>query len=86
MFCWDGSGKFKNTRKKGTDQENAKNQWRKEKQEIFTFLEVLILMCSASVRHQGLPPSCNPPSGEPTHTEPPYNFKLSVVFKYCSSV
>ncbi len=26
IFCWDGSGKFKNTRRKGTDQENSKKQ------------------------------------------------------------
>jgi len=35
----DRSGKFKKTRWK---------EWRKEKEEIFTFVEVLILMCSAS--------------------------------------
>ncbi len=26
IFCWDGSGKFKNTRRKGADQENSKKQ------------------------------------------------------------
>jgi hypothetical protein len=25
-FSWDGSGKFRNTRRKGTDQENSKKQ------------------------------------------------------------
>jgi hypothetical protein len=67
FFAGTDQEKFKNTRKKGKDQENSKKQWRKEKQEIFTFVEVLILMCSVLVRHQGLPPSRNPPSGEPTH-------------------
>ncbi len=66
----DGSRKFKNTRKKGTNQENSKKQdgknggkkknrflctWR------FPYLRVLHLW----EMHSG--PSCNPPSEEPTH-------------------
>ncbi len=43
-------------------------EWRKEKEEIFTFTEFLTLMCSALVGNTlGLLPSCRPPSGEPTH-------------------
>jgi hypothetical protein len=36
----DRSGKFRKTRRK---------EWRKEKEEIFTYVEVPILMCSPSV-------------------------------------
>jgi hypothetical protein len=55
IFWWDRSGKFKNTRSKGTDQEkNLKQEGRnggKRKKEIFffnefTYMEVPILMCS----------------------------------------
>jgi hypothetical protein len=54
----DISGKFKKTRRK---------EWRKEKEEIFKYVEVPILVCSPSVRNAlGLLPSCDPPSGEPT--------------------
>jgi hypothetical protein len=55
----DRSGKFKKARWK---------EWRKEKEEILTFVEFLVLMCSASVGNTvGLLRSCHPPSGEPTH-------------------
>jgi hypothetical protein len=74
IFGWDGSGKFKNTRRrKGTDQEISKKprrkEWRKEKEEIFTYMEVPIVVC---VLHRlrtpsvWLPPLCDPSSGEPT--------------------
>jgi hypothetical protein len=55
----DRSGKFKKTRRK---------EWRKEKEkEIFMYVEVSIPMCCPSVGNAlGLPPSCDPPSGEPT--------------------
>jgi hypothetical protein len=65
----------KNKRRKGmTHQENSKKttrlkEWRKEKEEIYLFMsvEVPILMCSPTVENTlGLPPSCDPPSGEPT--------------------
>ncbi len=37
-----------------------------------------------SRQHQGLRPSCNPPSGEPTHMRTsPTTLKLSLVFQYC---
>ncbi len=39
FFWWEGSGKYENTRRQGTDQENSKEtrrkEWRKEKEEIF---------------------------------------------------
>jgi hypothetical protein len=50
-------------------QKNKKERMeeRKEK-EIFMYVEVSIPMCSPSVGYAlGLPPSCDPPSGEPTH-------------------
>ncbi len=54
----DRSGKFKKTRRK---------EWRKEKVEIVTYVEVPILVCSPSVGNTlGLPCSCETPSGEPT--------------------
>jgi hypothetical protein len=78
FFWWDRSRKFKNTRPKGTEQENSKKQegknGRKKKKRFYfyffkTFVEVPILVCSPSVGNAlRLLPSCNPPSGEPTHT------------------
>jgi hypothetical protein len=65
----------KNKRRKGmTDQEfflkKTRKEWRKEKKEeiyLFPSVEVPILMCSPTVENAlGLPPSCDPPSGEPT--------------------
>jgi hypothetical protein len=67
----------------GTDQENSKTQggkdrsgklkkarrkeWRKEKEEIVTYVKVPILMCSQLVGNTlGLPRSCDTPSEEPT--------------------
>jgi hypothetical protein len=51
--------KFKKTRRK---------EWRKKK-EIFTYVEVPILVCSPSVENAlKIPPLCDPPSGKPTHT------------------
>jgi hypothetical protein len=46
----DRSGRFKKTRRK---------EWRREKQYIFSYMEVPILMCSRSV-----PLWCDLPSGE----------------------
>jgi hypothetical protein len=55
----DKSGKFKKTRRK---------EWRREKEQIFMYLEVPILVCSPLVGDAlGLPPLCDLPSGEPTH-------------------
>jgi hypothetical protein len=68
----DRSGKFKKARWK---------EWRKENEEIFTFVEVLILMCSASVGNPvELLRLCHPPLRR-THSygNLPYNFKLSLV-------
>ncbi len=65
----DRSGKFKKTRRK---------EWRKgKKKEIFMYVEVSIPMCSPSVGNAlGLPPSCDPPSEEPTLMwEPPLQQK-----------
>jgi hypothetical protein len=55
----------------GMNQENSKTQEGKnagkKKKRFFTHMEVPILMCSPLVGNTlGLPPSCNPPSGEPT--------------------
>jgi hypothetical protein len=55
----------------GTDQDNSKKEkrkeWRKEKEEIFTDVEVPILVCSPSARNGlMLPPSCNLPLEELT--------------------
>jgi hypothetical protein len=58
----------------GTFQKKRRKEWKKEKEEIysylfFTFVEVPILVCSPSVGNGlGLLPLCNPPSGEPTPT------------------
>ncbi len=55
----DRSRKFKKTRRK---------EWRKEREEIFAYLEVPILMCSPLVGDaMGLPLWWDNPSGEPTH-------------------
>jgi hypothetical protein len=61
-------------RRKGTDQEIKKKtrrkEWRKEKEETFTYVEVPILECVGNtlgplcVRNT-LRPLCDPPSGEP---------------------
>jgi hypothetical protein len=69
----DRSGKFKKTRRK---------EWRKEKEEIFMYVEVL--MCFPSVGNTlGVPPSCDPPSGEPTHmgTSPTTKFPINTGVK-----
>ncbi len=72
MFWWDGSGKFKNTRRKGTDHESSKNQegknGGKKKKRFLLYVEVpILIMCSSSFRNAlRVPPLCNPPSGEPT--------------------
>jgi len=43
-----------------------KKEWRKEKEEIFTYAEGPIQVGSPLVGNAlGLPCSCNPPSGEP---------------------
>jgi hypothetical protein len=49
----------------------------KEKQEIFfMYVEVPILMCSSSIKNMlRLPPSCDPPSGEPTRMGTPLTTK-----------
>ncbi len=58
-----GKGQIKRIQKKQEGKE-----WRKEKEEIFMYVEVPILMCFPLVRNAlGLPASCDPPSGEPTH-------------------
>jgi hypothetical protein len=62
----------------GTDQENSKKtrrkEWRKEKEENFTNVEVRILLCSPLVGNAlRLLPYCNPPSGEPLVWNIPYN-------------
>jgi hypothetical protein len=67
----DKSGKFKKTRRK---------EWRKEKEQIFIYLEVPILVCSPLVGDAlELPPSCNPPSGE---IRLRYGFLCSICFIY----
>jgi hypothetical protein len=54
----DTPGKFKKTRRK---------EWRREKEEIFKYMEVPILMCSPLVGNTlGLVPLWDHPSGEPT--------------------
>jgi hypothetical protein len=59
----DRSGKFNKRRRK---------ERRKEKEEIFTYLEVPILVYSPSVRNAlRLPPSCNLPHENPLIWEPP---------------
>jgi hypothetical protein len=69
----DRSGKFRKTRRK---------DWRKEKEEILTCLEVPILVCYLSMGNTfWLPPSCEPPSGEPTHMgTSPTTLLMSVIF------
>jgi hypothetical protein len=71
-----GSGDFKKTRRK---------ECRKEKEEIFMYVEVPILVCFPSVGNAlGLPPSSDPPPGEPTHvgtspaTELPVNTRVKI--------
>jgi hypothetical protein len=57
------SGKLKKTRWK---------EWRKEKEEIFTFMEVLILICSALVGNtKGYHPCATFPQENPHIWEPP---------------
>jgi hypothetical protein len=57
------SGEFKKTRRK---------EWRKEKEEIFMYVEVPILVCFPSVGNTlGVPPSCNLPQENPLIWEPP---------------
>jgi hypothetical protein len=48
--------------------QQGKNGGKKKKRiYFFTSVEVPILMCSPTVENAlGLPPSCDPPSGEPT--------------------
>jgi hypothetical protein len=59
----DRSGKFKKTRT---------TEWRKEREEIFAYLAVPILMCSPLVGDAlGLPLWWYSPSREPTVWEPP---------------
>ncbi len=53
----DRSGKFKKTRRK---------EWRQEKEEIFTYLEVPSVFCIGRGRPQATA-LVQPPSGEPTH-------------------
>ncbi len=68
-IVFDGmdSAKLKNTRRKGTDEEKSekkrRKKWRKQKEEIFIYVEVPILVCSPSLEN-GLRLS---PSAEPTH-------------------
>jgi hypothetical protein len=86
-----------------TDQQNSKTQgrkgqirkiqktrwkeWRKEKEKIFTFARVLILMCSASVGNtKGYCPRATSLGRTHSYENLPYNFILSLVFQYCSSV
>jgi hypothetical protein len=63
-----GKGQIRKIQKKG-------KEWRKEKEEIFTDVEVPILVCSPSARNAlVLPPSCNLPLGELTRMgTSPYN-------------
>jgi hypothetical protein len=66
IFWWDRSGKFKK-HKEIFLKKTRRKEWRKEKEEISMYVEVPILVCSPWVGNTlGLPPSCNPPSGEPT--------------------
>ncbi len=65
-----GKGHQENSKKK-----KKKKEWRKEKEEIFTDVEVPILVCSPLARNAlMLPPSCNLPLEE-THSygNLPYN-------------
>jgi hypothetical protein len=64
--------------------ETRRKEWRKEKEEIFMYVEVPILVCFPSVVNAlGLPPSCDPPSGEPTHmgTSPTTKFPINTGVK-----
>jgi hypothetical protein len=59
-----GKGQIKENSKK---QEGKNGGKEKKKKEIFIYVEVSIPMCSPLVGNAlGLPPSCDPPSGEPT--------------------
>jgi len=59
----DRSGKFQKKRWK---------EWRKQKENIFTFVEVLILMCSAWVGNtKGYHPCATLPQENPLIWEPP---------------
>jgi hypothetical protein len=67
LFDGMESGKFKNTRRKGTDQENPKKQEGKnggKKKKRFLCTWRFPYSC---VLHQSGTPSCNSPSREPTH-------------------
>ncbi len=65
---------MKNTRRKGTDQEfflKTRKEWRKEKEEIFTYVEVPILMCSRLIgeeRPKGNKKKAMPPPTSKTDT------------------
>jgi hypothetical protein len=49
-------------------QKNKKERMEERKRRDFYNLEVPILVCSPSIGNTlWLPPSCDPPSGEPTH-------------------
>jgi hypothetical protein len=73
----DRSGKFKKTRRK---------EWRKEREEIFAYLEVPILMCSPLVGDaMGLPLWWDSPSGEPTHMGTSPTTAQDWKKKHCSS-
>jgi hypothetical protein len=63
--------KLKNTRRKGTNQENSRKQEGNnggKKEEICAYMEVPILVCLPLLGDAlRLPHLCDPPSGEPTH-------------------
>ncbi len=84
-FWWDRSGKFKNTRKRGTDQENSKKQHGKnggKKKE--RFLHSWRFSCSC-VLHRSTTPRATAlmrPSLRRTHSYEnlPYNLKIVISF------
>jgi len=68
---WDGSGKFKTTRRKRTNQKNSRKQEGKNgerrRRDLLCIWRFTYFVCSPSVWNTlGLPPSCDPTSGEPT--------------------
>ncbi len=84
IFWQDRSAKFKNTRKKGTNQENSKNKMermeeRKRKDFYIREGSHTHVFCIGR-QHQGLLPSCNLPGENPLIWEPPLQLYIVISF------